>query len=105
MARCPMLDEECIRDGCVLWIKIWGRPVDGGQPKLDEDCAFNWQVVLLREQLVEQERLTAGVDKASNQNARVANAIEQVRVAIPAAPRSAEVIAIEPTTDASRHDP
>jgi hypothetical protein len=78
---CPLLHAECIRDRCAWWIEIWGTPVGGGQPVLDKDCAINWQVLMQREQLIEQERLAAGVDKASNASVSVADALDRVRFA------------------------
>lgn len=63
---CPLIGRQCIQGACMFWLGIWGKKGDG-EPVLDEDCAFNWQVQLQTETLQETARTTAGQDKAANE--------------------------------------
>lgn len=63
---CPLINRTCIGDDCAWWLELWGIDSDG-KKVLDAECSVSWQPILMRQQLIETGRTTAGQDKVANE--------------------------------------
>lgn len=64
-AFCPLIQDECLKAKCKLWLVEEMTNTQTGERQLRQDCLFVHSYHLMRQGVLEQIRTIATVDKAA----------------------------------------
>lgn len=70
MAKCPLLNGDCLEHGCKFWLQVMGKNPNTGQDINAWDCAIVWMPVLLIENSQQQRQTGAAVESFRNEMVR-----------------------------------
>ena len=59
---CPLIQSECVEDGCKFWMKMERRDIATGSRQEYQECLFIVQIAVLSENSMAVNRIGAGID-------------------------------------------
>ena len=59
---CPLIQSECVEDGCKFWMKMERRDIATGSRQEYHECLFIVQIAVLSENSMAVNRIGAGID-------------------------------------------
>ena len=64
---CPLIQKECVEDGCKFWLTMERRNLVSGARETYQECAFVVQVAVMGENSMALNRTTETVQAARNE--------------------------------------
>ena len=81
---CPLIQSECVEDGCKFWLQMERRNIATGAVEKYQECAYIIHVAVITESSMAMNRMGASVDALRNETMEVRRSM--VPIMIPRVP-------------------